>query len=132
VTANGTTTSPVVRGGWVIRNIVGKRPDPPPPNAGAIEPDIRGAKTIREQLDKPRNSASCRSRHMKIDPAGFALENFDVTGQWRDRYRVLTGPNLAMTRNGPQVEADSALPDGRTFRSKARFLLVEQRKPKGH
>jgi hypothetical protein len=129
VTANGTTTSPVVRGAWVMRNILGKPPDPPPPNAGAIEPDIRGAKTIREQLDKHRKAASCASCHVKIDPAGFALENFDVTGQWRDKYRVLTGPNLAMTRNGPQVEADSALPDGRTFRNidELKKLLVEDK-----
>jgi hypothetical protein len=129
VTANGTTTSPVVRGAWVLRNILGKPPDPPPPNAGAIEPDIRGAKTIREQLAKHRNAASCASCHVKIDPPGFALESFDVTGGWRDRYRVLSGPQLTMTRNGPKVEADSALPDGRTFRNIDEFkkLLVEDK-----
>jgi hypothetical protein len=129
VTANGTTTSPVVRGAWVLRNVLGKPPDPPPPNAGAIEPDVRGAKTIREQLDKHRSSASCASCHVKIDPLGFALESFDVTGAWRDRYRVLTGPTLAMSRNGPKVETDSALPDGRAFRDvdELKKLLVEDR-----
>lgn len=129
VTANGTTTSPVVRGSWVLRNILGKPPDPPPPNAGAIEPDIRGARTIREQLDKHRRDASCSGCHVKIDPLGFALESFDVTGGWRDKYRVLSGPNLAMTRNGPKVETDAVLSDGRDFRDidELKKLLVEDR-----
>jgi hypothetical protein len=129
VTANGTTTSPVVRGAWVLRNILGKPPDPPPPNAGAIEPDIRGARTIRELLDRHRRSASCASCHVKFDPLGFALENFDVTGGWRENYRVLSGPNLAMTRSGPKVEADSALPDGRPFRNidELKKLLLEDK-----
>jgi Protein of unknown function (DUF1588)/Protein of unknown function (DUF1585) len=129
VTANGTTTSPVVRGAWVSRNILGQPPDPPPPNAGAIEPDIRGAKTIREQLDKHRSAASCASCHVKFDPLGFALENFDVTGAWREKYRVLTGPNLAMTPNGPKVEANSALVDGRSFQNidDLKKLLIEDK-----
>jgi hypothetical protein len=129
VTANGTTTSPVVRGAWVLRNILGKPPDPPPPNAGAVEPDIRGAKTIREQLDKHRRDASCASCHVKIDPFGFALESFDVTGAWRDKYRVLSGPQLAMTKNGPKVESDAALVDGREFRNmdELKKLLVEDK-----
>ena len=129
VTANGTTTSPVTRGAWVLRTILGKPPDPPPPDAGAIEPDIRGAKTIREQLDKHRRAPSCASCHVKIDPLGFALENFDVTGGWRDNYRVLSGPNLAMTRNGPKVEADATLADGRSFRNidELKKLLTEDK-----
>jgi hypothetical protein len=129
VTANGTTTSPVVRGAWVLRNILGKPPDPPPPNAGAIEPDIRGAKTIREQLDKHRRAPSCASCHVKMDPFGFALESFDVTGGWRDNYRVLSGPTLAMNRNGPKVESDATLMDGRAFRNidELKKVLVEDR-----
>jgi hypothetical protein len=129
VTANGTTTSPVVRGAWVLRNILGKPPDPPPPNAGAVEPDIRGAKTIREQLDKHRRDASCSSCHVKIDPFGFALESFDVTGAWRDNYRVLSGPQLTLNRKGPKIESDAALADGRDFRNidELKKLLVEER-----
>lgn len=129
VTANGTTTSPVTRGAWVLRNILGKPPDPPPPNAGAIEPDIRGAKTIREQLDKHRADASCAGCHVKIDPLGFALENFDVTGEWREKYRVLSGPNLTMNRNGPKVEATAALADGRQFQNvdELKKLLIEDK-----
>jgi mono/diheme cytochrome c family protein len=116
VTANGTTTSPVYRGVWVLRNILGRPPDPPPPSAGAIEPDIRGAKTIREQLGKHRQDASCASCHVKIDPPGFALENFDVIGGWRTNYRIITGENATLKRDGPKVEADSVLPDGRAFK----------------
>ena len=129
VTANGTTTSPVVRGVWVMKNILGKTPDPPPPNVGAIEPDIRGATTIREELDKHRRVPSCAGCHVKIDPFGFALENFDVTGGWRDNYRVLSGPKLAMTKAGPKVEAHYALADGRSFQNidELKQLLLEDK-----
>jgi mono/diheme cytochrome c family protein len=117
VTANGSYTHPVHRGVWVLRNIVGRPPDPPPPNAGAVEPDLRGAKTIREQLDAHRKVAACAACHIKIDPPGFALESFDVTGAWRDQYRVLKGPNLAMSRQGPPVEPAYELADGRSFQN---------------
>src|SRR6185369_16330694 len=103
VTANGTTTSPVVRGAWVMRNILGRPPEPPPPDAGAIEPDLRGAKTIREQLEKHRRVPSCASCHVKIDPLGFALENYDVLGGWRDKYRIITGAKLQMSKAGPKI-----------------------------
>jgi len=129
VTANGTSTSPVVRGVWVMKNILGKTPDPPPPNVGAIEPDIRGATTIREELDKHRRVASCAGCHVKIDPYGFALENFDVTGGWRDNYRVLRGPRLDMTKAGPKVEAHYSLADGRSFTDidGLKLLLLEDK-----
>jgi hypothetical protein len=87
VTANGTTTSPVLRGAWIMERILGEPPPAPPPGVPAVEPDTRGATTIRQQLDKHRAIASCAACHNKIDPAGFALENFDVLGGWRDRYR---------------------------------------------
>ncbi|MEO0416258.1 MAG: DUF1588 domain-containing protein, partial [Verrucomicrobiota bacterium] len=86
VTANGTNTSPVERGVFVLENILGKPTPPPPPNIPGIEPDIRGAQTIREQLEKHRESESCRGCHQAIDPPGFALENFDPVGNWRERY----------------------------------------------
>ncbi|MDB5294701.1 MAG: hypothetical protein JWO31_684 [Phycisphaerales bacterium] len=89
VTANGTTTSPVVRGAWVMERVLGLPPPPPPPSVPAVDPDTRGATTIRQQLDLHRNMASCAACHTKIDPAGFALESFDVAGGWRDRYRAL-------------------------------------------
>ncbi len=86
VTANGTTTSPVLRGVWVLENILGQSTPPPPPNTAGIEPDIRGAETVREQLDKHRSSESCNVCHQKIDPPGFALESFDPVGAYREHY----------------------------------------------
>ena len=87
VTANGTTTSPVLRGVWIMERILGDPPPPPPPGVPAVEPDTRGATTIRQQLDKHRNTPGCAGCHNKIDPPGFALENFDVLGGWREKYR---------------------------------------------
>ncbi|WP_145362303.1 DUF1592 domain-containing protein [Stratiformator vulcanicus] len=87
ITANGLTSSPVTRGAWVLDNILGTPPPPPPPNAGAIEPDTQGATTIRDLLEKHRRVESCAACHRLIDPPGFALENFDVMGAWRERYR---------------------------------------------
>ena len=89
VTANGTTTSPVTRGVWILENLIGKPSPPPPAGVPAVEPDIRGATTIREQLDKHRNTESCARCHRHIDPPGFALESFDVIGGWRDFYRTV-------------------------------------------
>jgi hypothetical protein len=92
VTANGTTTSPVTRGAWVLDRLLGKAPDPPPPDVAAIDPDVRGTTTIRQQLDAHRNHAVCAGCHAKIDPPGFALENFDVIGGWRTMYRFTGEP----------------------------------------
>ncbi|HYG76261.1 MAG TPA: DUF1592 domain-containing protein [Planctomycetota bacterium] len=91
LTTNATYTSPVKRGAWVLERIIGKPPSPPPPDVPAIEPDIRGAVTIREQLEKHKNVAVCASCHLQIDPPGFALESFDVVGGWREFYRVKKG-----------------------------------------
>src|SRR5207253_4872016 len=126
VTANGTTTSPVLRGAWIMERILGKPPPPPPPNVPAVEPDTRGAVTIRQQLDKHRSLETCSACHAKIDPAGFALENFDVMGGWGDYYRAegegvpeqgigKGGQKFAFHRAQP-VDASGQLPDGSTFR----------------
>jgi hypothetical protein len=127
VTANGTTTSPVLRGAWIMERILGKPPPPPPPSVPAIEPDTRGAVTIRQQLDKHRSIASCAACHQKIDPAGFALESFDVMGGWRENYRGLGGegkPEIGFGHNGqkfafhegPKVDASGTLPGGGAFK----------------
>jgi hypothetical protein len=92
VTSNGSTTSPVIRGTWMLEKFLGTPAPPPPPDVPAIEPDIRGATTIKQQLAKHRDIASCASCHRKIDPPGFALENFDVIGGWRVHYRALVEP----------------------------------------
>jgi mono/diheme cytochrome c family protein len=115
VTANGSYTHPVHRGVWILRNILGTPPEPPPPNAGAVEPDLRGLQTIRAQLDVHRRDKACAGCHTKIDPLGFALENFDVAGGWREKYRVLKGEQNYLNREGPAVEAAYELADGRKF-----------------
>jgi len=107
VTSNGSTTSPVIRGTWVLEKFLGTPASPPPPDVPAIEPDIRGATTIKEQLAKHRDIAICASCHRKIDPPGFALENFDVIGGWRDHYRALIEPRpgaRAKLTDGPPVD----------------------------
>ena len=86
VTANGIETSPVVRGVFVLENILGTPPPPPPDDVPAIDPDVRGAQSIRELVSKHRESPNCYSCHQKIDPLGFALENFDPIGGWRTSY----------------------------------------------
>ncbi|CAN5695470.1 DUF1592 domain-containing protein [soil metagenome] len=140
VTANGTTTSPVLRGAWIMERVLGQPPPPPPPSVPAVEPDTRGATTIREQLEKHRNVESCNACHAKIDPAGFALENFDVLGGWRDHYRAM-GEGVHVTgygKNGQPfafhpaqpVDASGELPDGRKFqniRDLKQLLLNDER-----
>jgi hypothetical protein len=140
VTANGTTTSPVIRGAWITERILGQPVPPPPPSIPAVEPDIRGATTIREQLEKHRSDPTCKSCHVRIDPPGFALESFDVFGGWRDRYRALgEGPKVpGFGKNGQPfvfraalpVDPSGAMPDGRRFkdvREMKRLLLEDER-----
>ncbi|MDP6505469.1 MAG: DUF1588 domain-containing protein, partial [Planctomycetota bacterium] len=85
-TANGVDTSPVVRGVWVLESVLGTPPSPPPPDVEPLSPDLRAAKTIREQMDIHRKQPACNSCHRKIDPMGFPFENFDPIGRWRDKY----------------------------------------------
>jgi mono/diheme cytochrome c family protein len=124
VTANGTTTSPVKRGAWVMRKILGQPPQPPPPSVPSVEPDISGATTIRAQLEKHRSDHVCAACHAKIDPAGLALESYDVIGGWRDRYRSVEKGDPAETPPGARnisfklglgVDPSGQLADGRTF-----------------
>jgi mono/diheme cytochrome c family protein len=86
VTANGVETSPVTRGVWLLEKLFGTPPSPPPPDVPPIEPDIRGATTIRKQLEKHRNVQACADCHAKIDPLGFALEAYDPIGHFRSAY----------------------------------------------
>jgi mono/diheme cytochrome c family protein len=136
VTANGTNTSPVLRGVWVLDRLLGQPAPPPPKNVPAIEPDIRGATTIREQLEKHRSIASCAVCHRKIDPPGYALECFDVIGGYRERYRVKADWNDRKITpdgqrlpygDGPAVQCGDTLPDGRAFRGVDEFqqLILE-------
>lgn len=101
VTANGTNTSPVLRGVWVMENILGQPPQSPPDNVPAVEPDIRGATTLRQQLAKHRSLESCAVCHNRIDPPGFALENFDPIGGWREFYRTMGEGKRPERRQSP-------------------------------
>jgi hypothetical protein len=126
ITANGTSTSPVLRGAWITDRILGEPPPPPPPGVPAVEPDIRGARTIRQQLALHTRSSTCAGCHARFDPVGLALENFDVLGRWRTHYRGTaegqrvtgidhTGHDFAYTLAGA-VDASGTLADGRRFR----------------
>lgn len=107
VTADGSTTSPVLRGVFVNERFLGVETPPPPPGTPAVEPDIRGATSIRDLLAKHSNDESCASCHVKIDPPGFALENFDPVGQWRSKY--------GSGKKAAKVDPSGVTPDGEKF-----------------
>jgi hypothetical protein len=128
VTANGTYTSPVLRGVWVLENILGTPTSPPPDNVGSVEPDTRGATTLRQELAKHREAKSCSACHRKIDPPGFALECFDPIGGFRARYRTMAEsgerPGISQApftwkwvrfRIGLPVDATGRMSDGEQF-----------------
>ena len=121
-TANGTTTSPVMRGNFVLTNFLGTPPSPPPPGIGSIEPDTRGKTTIREILKAHREMESCNQCHREIDPPGFALESFDPIGGFRTRYRADGGSQKFgefvvknPPRRGPAVDPSGTTSDGKPF-----------------
>ncbi|MFP6702431.1 MAG: DUF1588 domain-containing protein, partial [Planctomycetaceae bacterium] len=100
-TSNGVETQPVVRGIWVLKNLLGTPPNPPPPDIDPIEPDTRGVATIRQLMEKHRNNPTCYECHRKIDPIGLSMENYDYVGAWRDRY----------SKKLP-IDSSGELPDG--------------------
>jgi hypothetical protein len=100
-TSNGVESQPVVRGVWILENLLGTPPNPPPPDVEPIEPDTRGVSTIRQLMEKHRNNPTCYECHRKIDPLGLAMENFDHVGAWRSQY----GKRLP-------VDPSGELPDG--------------------
>jgi hypothetical protein len=138
VTANGLRTSPVLRGAWVMDRLLGQPAPPPPPDAGSIDPDTRGATTVRQQLDLHRRNQTCAACHAKIDPPGFALESFDVMGTFRTRYRSLeVGDKVHLHvhdrdvayKDGPAVDCTGQTADGARFADIGQFralLLAQQ------
>lgn len=88
VTADSLATSPIHRAIYVMENFMGIHPTPPPPDVEIAEPDVRQAKTIKEILNRHRSDPNCASCHRAIDPFGYAFENFDPSGAWRDVYTV--------------------------------------------
>ncbi len=132
VSANGTTTSPVLRGTWTLERILGITPPPPPPAVPGVEPDIRGAQTIRQLLEKHRSMASCKGCHQLIDPPGFALESFNPIGGHRERYRSIgAGDRVNAEVRGRRVNYrlgqpvdDSGEIEGRAFASFDEFKAL--------
>jgi hypothetical protein len=122
LSANGIETSPVVRGIWVLENILGTPPPPPPPAVEPLEPDTRGAISIREQLNQHRTVTACADCHRKIDPVGYALEFYDPIGGYRSHYPARKGPDLL-------IDGSGKLPSGETFKNERdlkRLLLARK------
>ncbi len=111
VSANGIETSPVVRGIYILDNILGTPPPKPPDEVPELEPDTRGTSSIRDQLMKHREVKTCAECHVNIDPPGFALENFDPIGRWRTKYP----DNKGRQGQGPVIDASGETTDGTPF-----------------
>ena len=121
VTSYPHRTSPVLRGKWLLENLLGAPPPPPPPDIPELdEPGGRAAPaTMRERMAQHRASPACATCHAKIDPLGFALENFDAVGRWRTREDGA----------GTPIDASGALPDGAPFDGPAAFREALLREP---
>jgi hypothetical protein len=117
ITSNGTRTSPVVRGVWVLENLLDAPPPPPPGDVKPLEPDVRGAKTIREMMARHSEIATCRSCHGSIDPWGFGLEHFDATGAWRDHYggNAVRNAGKLVTVESKPIDSSGVFSDGRKY-----------------
>jgi mono/diheme cytochrome c family protein len=120
VTSHAIRTSPVLRGKWILNNILGTPPPDPPPNVPAL-PDQRTqakVKTVRERMSQHRANAVCAACHSMIDPAGFALDNFDAIGRWR-----------TVDESFNPIDASGALPDGTAFKGVADLRDALVRRP---
>ncbi|MEK6238583.1 MAG: DUF1588 domain-containing protein, partial [Planctomycetales bacterium] len=105
LTSNGVETQPVLRGVWVLENLFGTPPSPPPPDVQPVEPDVRGVTTIRELMAKHREIPTCNECHRKMDPLGLAMENFDHLGRFRERYSKHTPiDSTAEAADGSKIE----------------------------
>jgi hypothetical protein len=123
--SDGVRTKPVSRAVYVRDVLFNDPPDPPPPGAGEIEPNIQGEKlTVRQRLIQHQQIESCASCHRKLDPYGLALENFNVIGQWREQQ---DGEGFRGS-SAPAIDSSGRLPNGAEFRDFPEFqnLLLEQ------
>jgi hypothetical protein len=118
LTSYSTRTSPVLRGKWVLENLLAAAPPPPPPDVPALKTETDGRKplTLRDAMIQHRTNPACSGCHARMDPIGFAMENFDALGRWRD--------HDAFNR----IDASGSLPDGTTFEGMAglKQILVAQ------
>lgn len=119
VTSNPTRTSPVMRGKWILEQILGTPPPPPPPGADSFEEAEDGAEklTLRQMMEKHRRDPNCAVCHTKMDALGLALENYDGIGAWRDHV------------GNQRIDASGVLPDGRKFVDavELKTILLEQK-----
>jgi hypothetical protein len=105
VTSYATRTSPTLRGKWLLENILGAPPPPPPDDVPSLKDDVEStALSMRQRMEAHRANPTCASCHARMDPLGFALENFDAIGRWR-----------AANSDGSRIDASGAFPDGTTF-----------------
>ena len=111
-TSNGTRTSPVKRGTWILKTLLGIDPGLPVANAGEIAPKVPGIDkaTVRQRLEIHRSLPQCARCHSKIDPLGFALENYNAAGEWREQEGF--GYKGRIEASDPPIDASSAMPDG--------------------
>jgi len=110
--ADGTRTLPMRRASWVLRELFNDPPNDPPPNAGEIQPNTAGQSlTVRERLELHRRDEICASCHLKLDPYGLALENYDAIGQWRERFN---GEGVRAAQ-APVLDVSGAFPNGKKF-----------------
>jgi hypothetical protein len=119
--SDGNRTKPVSRGVYVRQVLLNDPPDPPPPNAGEVQPNSEGQNlSVRERLAAHRTTAACAACHEAIDPYGLALENFNAIGRWRE---VQDGEvrNWFARGGPPPIDASGTLPDGRSFRDFSDF-----------
>jgi hypothetical protein len=113
VSSYATRTSPVLRGKWILDNILNAPPPPPPGDVPALdEKGVGESATLREQLEHHRANAVCASCHARMDPLGFALENYDAVGAWRTHEGQLP------------IDPSGALPDGRPLQGPAALTEV--------
>ena len=121
VSANGVDTSPVTRGVWVMENVLGITPSPPPDEVPSLDANVSGAATIREKLAMHRQDQTCNVCHRTIDPLGYALESFDPIGRWRTNYPKPNGKAPA-----PKIDTSGKLPSGETYADFVSFKHVLQ------
>ncbi len=118
VTSYATRTSPVLRGKWILENILNAPPPPPPANVAALrDPSSEPALTLRQQLEEHRANPACAGCHARMDTLGFGLENFDAIGRWRSHDEALP------------VDAAGTLPDGSTFSTPAELAAILAKRP---
>ena len=118
VTSYATRTSPVLRGKWILENLLGAPPPPPPPDVPDLEDNASAAGlSIRERLEQHRANPACAACHARMDPYGFGLENFDAIGRWRN------------SDDGDPIDASDVLPDGTAFNGPSELRAAILRRP---